>query len=300
MKKAISRATRLGILGGMLGILGWSSSANASGITLAVIFPHEYALPVNFDNSFNAVVQYGYYQTDNMAFSNGGGKVNGPNSTTAVGLTKYVRFFNFKGLPDVGFAWEIIQPAISVQASSTVLKPGSSATGFGDPITGFATWFKPSKDSTLGIQSFLQVPVGTEKVSDNSWKNLTSFIGDVQLGDFNICGDVGFVVQSDKIQSGLPDVSPGALFHTNMRFAYRVNKYFEPLIAWDYQATGSTSASNSGLTIPNSASNEMTLGGGATVYFNDSIFLSARYDYAVAGKNTILTNALYFKFAYIW
>ncbi len=83
----------------------FSSTVIAAGIPLSVIGPHEYALPVNYE-PFNAVAQYSFIQTDNMAFDSAGKRVDGPGTFTAVGFTKYVRFFTFKSLPDVGFAWE--------------------------------------------------------------------------------------------------------------------------------------------------------------------------------------------------
>jgi hypothetical protein len=277
----------------LFAVLALHSSANASGITLNVIEPHEYALPVNYE-SFNAVVQYGYVQDDHKAFDNSGDRVAGPGTYTAVGLTKYVRFFTFKPLPNVGLAWEVIQPEISVQ------KTGVSATGLGDTITGFAGWMKPGKNSTLGIQSFLQIPIGTDAVSDKTWKNLTSAFGDVQLGDVDIDGNVGFVVQSDKHETGKSDTSPGSTLHANLRVGYRAHQLIEPFLAADYQTTGSTKDLATGLNLTNSASNETTVGGGAVIYFADTISLTARYDYGVEGKNTPVTNAINFKFAYIW
>lgn len=280
-------------IGVLFAALAVHSNANASGVTLNVIGPHEYALPVNYD-SFNAVVQYGYIQNDTKAFNNKGDSVSGPDTLTAVGLTKYVRFFTLKSLPDVGLAWEVIQPEISVQ------KSGVSASGLGDPITGFAGWMKPSKNSTLGIQSFLQVPIGTEAVSDKSWKNLTSILADIQLGDFNIDGDVGVVVQSNKHENGKNDISPGTTFHTNLRLAYRAHKLFEPFIGVDFQTTGTAKDEVTGLKLVNSSSNETVIGGGAVIYFTDSIFIATRYDYGIAGKNTPISNSLNFKIAYIW
>lgn len=277
----------------LLVIIISTSSVTASGIPLNVIGPHEYALPVNFD-SFNAVVQYGYLQTDNMAFNSRGEKVAGPGTTTAVGLTKYVRFFTVKALPDVGLAWEIVLPEISVQ------KTGVSASGIGDPLPGVAVWIKPSKNSTLGLQSFLSVPVGSDAVSDKTWGSLTTLIGDLQLGDFNIDGQIGFIVKSVRHQTGANDVDPGSTFHTNMRFGYRANKYLEPFLAVDYQTTGSAKDETTGQTLDNSASNETTVGGGLVVKFSDSIGLTARYDYGVDGKNTTVTNAFNFKVSYVW
>ncbi|MBI1921958.1 MAG: transporter [Geobacter sp.] len=270
-----------------------AANVNASGIPLNVIGPHEYALPVNYD-SFNAIVQYGFLQTDNMAYDNNGHRGSGPGTTTAVGLTKYVHFFTVKSLPDVGLAWEIVLPEISVQ------KPGFSASGIGDPLPGFAAWIKPSKNSTLGLQSFLSVPVGSDAVSDKTWGSLTTIIGDVQLGDLDICGHTGYIFKSTRHQTGVNDVDPGSTFHANLRFGYRAHKYLEPFLGVDYQVTGSSKDEVTGQKIVNSNSNETALGAGMMLNFTDSMNLTARYDYGVEGKNTPVSNSLNFKFAFIW
>ncbi|ABQ28494.1 transporter [Geotalea uraniireducens] len=273
--------------------LVYASTVVASGIPLNVIGPHEYALPVNYE-SFNAVAQYSYVQTDNMAFDNTGKRVGGPGTFTAVGFTKYVRFFTFKAVPDVGFAWEFLQPEISVQ------KAGVSATGFGDPLTGLAAWIKPSKNSTLGLQSFLSIPVGSDAVSDKTWGSLTTIFGDLQLGDVDIDGQIGYIHKSTRHQTGANDVNPGDTFHTNLRLGYRAHQYLEPFLAVDYQTTGSTTDQVTGTAVANSVSNELSCGGGLMVHFSDPLSLTIRYDYGVDGKNTPVTNAFHFKFVYIW
>lgn len=273
--------------------LGCSMPVSASGIPLNVIGPHEYALPVNFE-SFNAVAQYAYVQTDNMAFDSNGKRVSGPDTFTSVGFTKYVRFFTLKPLPDVGIAWEFLLPEISVQ------KTGFSASGFGDPLTGFAVWMKPSKISTAGVQTFLSIPVGADAVSDKTWGSLTTIIGDVQLGNLNLDGQIGYIYKTDRHQTGVNDVKPGGTFHTNVRTGYRVQEYLEPFIAVDYQTTESSKDKATGESINNSASNELSAGAGTMIHFSDSASLTMRYDYGIDGKNTPVTNAFHFKIVYIW
>ena len=274
-------------------LLVYSSIAVASGIPLSVIGPHEYSLPVNYE-SFNAVAQYSFIQTDNMAFDTTGKRVAGPGTFTAVGFTKYVRFFTFKSLPGVGFAWEYLQPEISVQ------KAGVSASGLGDPLTGLAVWIKPSKDSTLGLQSFLSIPVGSDAVSDKTWGSLTTIIGDLQVGDVDIDGQTGYIHKSTRHQNGANDLDPGDTFHANLRVGYRAHQYLEPFFAADYQATGSSTDQVTGSAVPNSASNELSCGGGLMVHFSDPLSLTMRYDYGLDGKNTTVTNAFHFKIVYIW
>ena len=270
-----------------------SSTAGAAGIPLSVIEPHEYALPVNYE-PFNAVAQYSFIQTDNSAFDAAGKRGAGPGTLTAVGFTKYVRFFAFKSLPDVGFAWEFLQTEISVQ------KAGASASGFGDPLTGLAVWIKPSRNSTLGLQSFLAIPVGSDAVSDKTWGSLTTIIGDLQLGDVNIDGQTGYIHKSTRHLNGANDLDPGDTFHANLRVGYRAHQYLEPFFAADYQTTGSTTDLVTGLAVPNSAGNELSCGGGLMVHFSEPLSLAMRYDYGLDGKNTTVTNAFHFKIVYTW
>ncbi len=267
------------------------SSAKADNPTFDVIGPHEYALPVNYA-PFNVFVQYAYYQSSNEQWNANGKSVGGPHLAKAVGLSKYVRFFTLKSVPDVGFAYEIIQPTVSVQGT------GTDVTGFGDPITGPAAWFKPTKNSTLGIQTFLQIPVGTKNVSDHTWKNLTSILYDVQFGDFNIDGDTGLVFQSTGHTSGGPDFQPGLTFHQNLRLGYRAHKYIEPYVGYDFGMSGATKVE--GVKVANSDSYEHVIGGGLMFHFSDNISLSTRYSYGIDGQNTARTNSLNIKFAYVW
>ena len=273
--------------------LGCSSNVAASGIPLNVIGPHEYALPVNYE-SFNAVAQYAYVQNDGKAFVSTGARTDGPDTFTAVGFTKYVRFFTLKGLPDVGFAWEFILPEVSVQ------KTGLSVSGLGDPLTGYCVWIKPSKNSTVGVQSFLAIPVGNDQVSDKTWGSLSTLVGDVQLGDLNLDGQVGFIYRSIRHQTGADDVDPGSTFHTNLRAAYRVHKYLEPFLALDFQSTGASRNEATGQKVVDSDSDEYSVGGGLVVPFSDSASLTMRYDHGIDGKNTPVTNAFHFKIAYVW
>jgi len=273
--------------------LVYSSTAVAACIPLSVIEPHEYALPVNYE-SFNAVAQYSFIQTDNMAFDSTGKRVAGPGTFTAVGFTKYVRFFTLKSLPDVGIAWEYLQPEISIQ------KTGGSASGLGDPLTGLAVWIKPSKNSTLGLQSFLSIPVGSDAVSDKTWGSLTTIIGDLQLGDVDIDGQTGYIHKSIRHQNNANDVDPGDTFHANLRVGYRAHQYLEPFFAADYQTTGSSTDQVTGQAVPHSANNELSCGGGLMVHFSNPLSLAMRYDYGIDGKNTAVTNAFHFKFVYVW
>lgn len=273
-------------------LLFQSNTAIASGINFAIIEPGEYTLPVNYE-SFNVLAEYGFWQNDSRFFDSKGNNVKGSGTETTVVLSKYARFFTIKSIPDVGIAMVAMIPNVSVRGS------GVSVSGFGDPMIGPAVWIKPSKNSTLGIQSYLQVPVGNQEISDRTWATLTSIFGDIRFGDLNIEGDTGFVAKSTRYTTGANDVEPGSTFHVNLLTSYSINKYLEPLVSLDYQTTGTSKDKVTG-NIPNSHSNELAVGTGILLHAGDTINFSTRYVYGVDGKNTPVTNALYFKFTYIW
>ena len=285
MKKKIQI---LAVVFSVLAVCALATRANASGITFDVIAPHEYDLPVNFP-SFNALVQYTYYNNDSNAYD-----IPASKTDTVVGMTKYVRFFTLSCAPNIGLAYEVILPEVSISGN------GTDASGLGDPITGPAIWFKPTSNSTLGFQTFLQVPVGQDDVSNHSWANLSSIFFDANFGKFNIDGDIGGVFRSTRQISGTPDVNVGPLFHTNVRFAYRIHPVFEPYFSFDFQYKSSDDYADTGNKVQYSEGHETALGGGFVIYFTDKISAALGYSHAVEGENVTQTNAVHLKFAYLW
>lgn len=267
---------------------GEVTKANASDIGLAVIGPHEYALPVNYE-SFNVFVQYAFWN-DN---SEGNGTVADSDSDTFVGLTKYVRFFTLDALPNIGIAYEVIQPAVHVVDNDA----NDSTTGIGDTITGPAVWFKPSENSTIGLQSFVQVPIGDDELSNHAWRSLTSLFFDWQIDKLNLDGNAGFIASTNYKKDGV-EKEIGTTYHANLRVGYRVSQMFEPFAAWDYNTTDSGKNKTTGDTI--ASSDEMALGAGLMVHFSPTISMTARYTRAVDARNVTKTDGVYFKFAYVW
>ena len=157
-------------------VLGLAATpARADHITFAVIGPHEYDLPVDFQ-PFNVFVQYGDNNVGNLAFNNYGGIVHGNDDNSFVGLSKYVFFWCFPNITNIGFAYEVITPEVGVTGPGT----GEGVRGIGDTLTGPAMWFKPTPNSTLGVQNFLQVPVGMPRVTNGYWADYASIFFDAQ------------------------------------------------------------------------------------------------------------------------
>lgn len=285
--RCVKRVSVIGValVVGLL-VMGMSSRVSASDIGLAVIGPHEYALPVNYE-SFNVFVQYAFWN-DN---GEGSGNVADSDSDTFVGMSKYVRFFTLDCLPNIGLAYEVIQPEVHISGDA------DSTTGLGDTITGPAAWFKPSENSTIGIQSFLQVPIGDDELSNHAWRTLTSVFWDWQLGKFNIDGNAGLIASSDYKNDGVKK-EIGTIYHANLRLGYRVSRMFEPFFAWDYNTAGSGKNRTTGETI--ASFDEMAIGGGLMIHFSDTISLTTRYTHAIDARNVTKTDGVYLKFAYVW
>ncbi len=255
--------------------------------TFDVIGPREYELPVGFE-PFNVFVQYATYQDNGRVFDASGDRVDGSGSKALTGLSKYVRFWTPESNRNIGVAWEVIVPEVSIRNTSA--GPGDRhISGIGDPMTGFAIWYKPSANATLGFQSFVQVPVGTERVSDTNWKNLSSFFWDWRMGEkFGWTGDAGFVWQSPRDTR----VRPGLTWHTNNRFAYRASHRLEPFLAIDAEHT----EANDGL--PNAWA--LDGGAGLMIHTFDNQSITLRYSTSIDGKNHSVNDSFNLKYAYVW
>lgn len=256
--------------------------------TFDVIGPHEYDLPADFE-PFNVFVQYGSYQNNARVFDSQGDRADGSDNKVISGLSKYVRFWTPESNRNIGLAWEVIVPEVGIRNRNAVNEDDRSISGIGDPLTGFAIWYKPSKNLTLGFQSFLQIPVGTDRVSDTNWKNLSSVFWDWKMSEkANWTGDAGLVWQSERDNG----IKPGLSWHTNNRFSYRVSEHLEPFIAID----GDYSDANDGLP------SGWVVDGGPGLMFhtfsNQSI--AVRYSTSLAGKNHSVNNGVYLKYAYVF
>lgn len=279
MTKRSSRLPRL-LLGGALLVSGLAQAQT----TFDVIGPHEYELPVGFE-PFNVFVQYAYVQRNNRKFDTDGDRVKGSGSTTIVGLSKYVRFWTPESNPNIGLAYEVIVPEISVRDH----RANTQASGIGDPLTGFAIWYKPTPNSTLGFQSFIQIPAGGSDVSDTNWKNLSSVLWDVRLTDrLGWTADAGFVFQGEKTDG----TRPGTSFHTNQRLGYRATPLLEPFVAVDYERSAKTSTVD--------GSHVLDAGLGLMLHTFDNQSITLRYSKSVSGENHAANNSFNLKYAYVW
>ncbi|MCI4678015.1 transporter [Rhodoblastus acidophilus] len=292
MKTTKMKLRRLALGAGLTAPFAACAPAQASDITFAVIGPQEYNLPVNFQ-PFNVFVQYGEYNSQAQAWSPLGGLYPTTNSNLFVGLSKYVRFFTLDGLPNVGLAYEIIVPEVLVTL------PGGSVGGIGDPLTGPAVWIKPNSNSTFGVQSFVQFPVGNTDVSNHYWANYSTIFFDWQSTLLSFTGDSGAVFRSIQTAPGAPRINEGTTLFTNLRLGWKATKFWEPFVAFDWQTTAAANYANGG-GVAAPANAETALGVGVMAHFSDAASLTVRYSHDIQGYNTIGTNGAYMKFAYVW
>ena len=256
--------------------------------TFDVIGPHEYDLPVGFEKPFNVFVQYVSVQSNDRVFNNDGDRVRGSGANTISGLSKYVRFWTPESHPNIGAAWEIIVPAVGIR-NTAALEGDRHISGIGDPLTGFAIWYKPVSNLTLGFQSFLQIPVGTDRVSDTNWKNLSSLFWDWRVGEkFGVTGNAGTVWQSER-DNGF---KPGLTWHTNNRFGYRATELLEPFLGLDAEHTKGKDGAEDGWVVD--------AGAGVMFHTFDNQSISLRYSTSVDGKNHAANDSINLKYAYVW
>lgn len=262
----------------------WSHHAVAQ-TTLDVIGPHEYELPVDFE-AFNVFVQYATLDRNGNAYDDNGDEESGAKVETLVGLSKYVRFWSPAAHRHIGLAYEIIVPEVSVRATDG---SGSYVGGLGDPLTGPAIWFKPSSSSTLGFQSFVQIPVGDTDVSDRNWKNLSSLFWDLRLGArWGLTGDIGAVIQGEK-----PDGStPRTTYHTNHRLGLRLTPLLEPFVGLDAEHSSANGE------FPAAEVVDGSFGVMLHTFANQSVTL--RYSSSLAGENHPINDSFNLKYVYVW
>lgn len=255
--------------------------------TFDVIGPGEYELPVDFE-PFNVFVQYATVQNNARAFDDSGDRVRGTGSKAITGISKYVRFWSPESNRDIGMAWEILIPEAGIRNRSAP-EGDRHISGIGDPITGFAIWYKPENNLTLGFQSFVQIPVGTDRISDTNWKNLSSFFWDWRIDEkFGWTGDVGIVWQSERDDG----IRPGLTWHHNHRFSYRANKRLEPFLAIDNEHTAGRGGIDDAWAIDG--------GAGLMIHMFDNQSITLRYSTSIDGRNHSVNDSFNLKYAYAW
>lgn len=228
-KQCQSRLTRVAFIAA----LAFAGSAAQAQITRGFIGPHEYALPdPSGMKPWNVFVEYATLQKTDRLWNAGGDKVEVGKSESLVALSKYVHFWTPESMPKLGIGWEIIVPKVGIRDRAN----GTSNGGIADPITGPALWIKPAPNWTLGMDLFIQVPIGDKDVGGGDrWNVIGSFFWDGQFDKINYTANLGYNIPG-KSSAG---IKPGVTWYTNHRLGYKVSDLVEPYVGLDYERQGS-------------------------------------------------------------
>lgn len=274
---------------------GMVKESNAAGFPYGIIAPHEFNLPVDYE-PFNAFVQYGLFNNNRRGYD--GLK---DSSSTLLSLSKYARFFKIDALPNVGFLWEVLLPAVSVIGDD-------GNTGFADPQVGVLAWVRPIPNLMTGLEWWLQLPFGDNEFSDHAIDNIFSFVWDYQCGKFNFGGVTGITVMGDYRHAGW-NYERGESLHASIRFAYEFARNIEPWVGLDYQTSSKGKAKkdfggylhkvNKGDTVYRSY-NELAASVGLHFQFTSNLLGDVFYMRGFEGSNTLKTDAVHMKLAYVF
>lgn len=279
----LKRSLKTLIHSAALVVLG-ATATGAQAIDRGFIAPHEYALPTDF-KPFNIFAQYAFLQQNDTVYDANGNKAQGPGSELLVGLSKYVRLWTPESNKNIGLAWEVIVPEIGIRDKNTSFSTG----GFGDPITGFAIWTKPSSQWVLGADMFVSVPVGDEAVGGGDrWDLLGSIFWDAQYGKFNYTGNLGYHFNGSSARG----TAPGDYYHLNNRFGYRVSDLIEPYVGIDYQTTDGVAGAPD--------SNETALAAGMMFHMYDHASIALHYQKGIDGESVAQSDSLNLRFVYVF
>jgi hypothetical protein len=282
--------------------------ATASVIPFATDRPQTWQFSSDFDEPYSSFGQNVQWNHDSRAFDANGNQVAGPGTNTFVGLSTFIHYWKLPSLPLVGFNASITLPEVRTEGSHF------SASGIGDPLIGGLVWYNPAPATTVGFQTYVQVPIGQQSVSTDTWSVWPSVFYDDWFGHVNVDLLVGGILRGRTLRSGSDDLSNGDTFHLNLRVGYSIsspdNPFAIPFVSLDHQRSGGTFDRTTGLAIPNSASRETAVGAGVLFQFKPNSLpfvhqkmydqLSIQYSHSVSGRNTTLTNGLYVQVWHYW
>jgi len=202
-----------------------------------------------------------------------------------VALSKYVHFWTPAWNSQIGLAWEIIVPKVGIRDKVG----GTSTGGIADPLTGFAAWYKPRENMTLGMDAFVQVPIGDKDVGGGDrWNLISAIIFDAQFDKINYTGNLGVNFP------GAPTKGPrlGNLWHVNNRLGYRVSELVEPYVGLDYEYQEARSGLRKNY--------ETAAAAGVMFHTYKHSSISVHYQKGIDGESRALSNNLNLRFVYSW
>jgi hypothetical protein len=285
-----------------------SFDATAGGIPFAGNRPQSYQFSTNFRDPYDSFGQFIQANDDSRAFNDKGEKVDGSGGQTYVGLSSRLHYFKLDSLPDWGWVASVTVPEVRVQGKSR------SASGLGDPLVGGLAWTNPTPTTTVGVQAYVQAPIGNSSVTTDTWSFWPSVFANAWLGRVNIDLLVGGILRGTTHKDGAADIERGDTGHANLRLGYSLSPpedpFAIPYFAVDFQKTGKTRGAG-GADVAGSDSRETAVGlgvlfqlkpGAIHLWQNQKTYdqLSLHYSRGVSGKNTSLTNGLFAQYWHYW
>lgn len=280
-----------------------SSDILASGIPFAGNRPQSFQFSSEFTESYDSFGQYLQWNNDRRRFDDDGDEVRGSGTDTYVGLSSLLHYWKVDGLPKNGFVASITVPEIAIRGSNT------RVSGIGDPLIGGLVWYNPVPSRTLGVQAYVQVPLGADSVSSDGYSLWPSVFYNEWFGRVNIDLLLGGILRDEAAHG----VEPGDTAHANLRLGYnlvdRPTYQITPFLSYDYQKSWE-SEDRAGQPIAHSESNETALGAGVLFQLKPGIQslyaqkmwdqVSLHYSTGVQGRNTSVTDGLFLQVWHYW
>lgn len=291
-------------IAGVMGILAFGQTAMATPPTFSIIGPQEFALPIpEAGNGIDFFFQNTVFDSDDEAFDANGDDVDTGLDDSILSITRFGRVFSIEALPNVGWYWEYLQPAVNVTTEDNF-----STTGLGDPMVALAAFIKPIENSTLGFELFMSLPIGDNDLSSDSYGFFPGIFFDYIWGDFGVDGTIGGGFFTDAKTAG-NRIDQGDQFYADLRLRYSVGDWLKPFIGYDYDSTGTSSISGSADPENNPIGTVVADSGdvhiaqiGTLIYLNKNqlSWVNVHYGYGFAGENRNKTNALYTKLVFLF
>ncbi|MFC3111311.1 transporter [Undibacterium arcticum] len=292
-----------------LGFVGAATDASAGGIPFAGNRPQSFQFSTDFKDPYDSFGQEAEWNNDRKVFDSSGKKAAGTGGDTFVGLSSRLHYFKLDALPNWGFVVSATVPEIRVQG------PGFSASGIGDPLVGGLAWTNPAPNTTVGMQAYVQAPIGASQVSTNTWSFWPSVFVNQWMGNVNLDLLIGGILRGTTHKTGVDDLAPGNTTHANLRLGYSISPpsdpFAIPFVSMDYQKTTRTVDKLTRVEIGGSDSRELALGAGVLFQLKPGMTsiwrqqktydqLSVHYAKSVNGKNTSLTDGLFVQYWHYW
>lgn len=299
----VAAATAIAVLGCC------AATVHASGIPFAGNRPESFEFSTDFKEPYDSFGQYLQWNRDDRRFDAAGNKRPGPGGDTVVGLSSRLHYFKIEALPSWGWVASITVPEVRAQGREF------SASGIGDPLIGGLAFTNPAPGTTAGVQLYVQAPIGSSRVTTDTWSLWPSVFYNQWIGRLNVDLLAGGILRGTTRKSGVPDVDPGNTVHGNLRIGYSLSPKSElfaiPFLSLDYQRTSTASQRATASTVADSDSRETALGAGvlfqlkpgSTAIWRDQKTydqLSLHYSKGVRGKNTTVTNGLFAQYWHYW